>query len=61
MSRRRLRLDRSRGIISALVVRIVGACALHYGLTIGLAAALCVGAVTYAAAHIAIDTDTNAR
>src|SRR5205085_10681207 len=40
------------------VVRIVGACALHYGLTIGLAAALCVGAVTYAAAHIAIDTDT---
>src|SRR5438270_9076241 len=58
MSRHRRRPDRSRGDVSALIARIVAACALHYGVTILVAAALCAGAFTYAASHIAIDTDT---
>jgi hopanoid biosynthesis associated RND transporter like protein HpnN len=58
MSQYRLRVNLSRWAVPALIARIVAACALHYGLTIGMAATLCAGAFTYAAAHIAIDTDT---
>src|SRR5438874_10224325 len=40
-----------------LILRVVAACARRYGLTIMMAAALCAGAFTYAAQHVAIDTD----
>src|SRR5438105_13239502 len=44
--------------MSALVSRIVGACAHHARLVIGVAFVLCAGAFAYSATHIAIDTDS---
>jgi hopanoid biosynthesis associated RND transporter like protein HpnN len=44
--------------VSALIARVVAACARHHRLVIAIAATLCVGAFGYTARNIAIDTDT---
>ena len=44
--------------MSTLIRRIVGACARHAWLVIGVAFALCAGAFAYSAMHIAMDTDS---
>src|SRR5437660_12250232 len=44
--------------MSTLLSRIVGACARHAWLVIGVAVVLCAGAFAYSATHIAMDTDS---
>src|SRR5215470_1297993 len=44
--------------VSALIARVVGACARRPWSMIAIAAAICTAAAIYAAKHVAIDADT---